>query len=62
MTEQRKPKKILPKPADNAYNKSAEDLICIPRDVYEQMMAEIKAIKRNGGRLEALTADLPKTK
>lgn len=62
MTETRKSRKILKKTAKEVKIPVAEDLICIPRPLYLQMVALLKGQQNNGGRAEHLLAELPKIK
>jgi len=59
MTETRKTRKILKKSAKSSKIHSAEDLICIPRPLYEQMIALLKGQTNNGGRAKNLLDALP---
>jgi hypothetical protein len=52
-------KKVLNKTANNAINKAADDLICIPRPLYLQMIALLKGAQTNAGRAKNLLAELP---
>jgi hypothetical protein len=52
-------KKRLNNTTDNAIKKSAEDLICIPRPLYLQMIQLLKGTQTNAGRAKNLLAELP---
>lgn len=50
--------KVLKKKPNNDIN-SVEDLICIPRPLYLEMVTALKGQASNGGRAKNLLAELP---
>jgi hypothetical protein len=57
-----KPFKIRKRLKDNAecvIKPTADDLICIPRKLYLEMLSALKGQATNGGRAKNLLAELP---
>lgn len=54
-----KTKKLLPKTANRDKNIVADDLVCIPRPLYLQMIALLKGAQTNAGRAKSLLEELP---
>jgi len=60
MPETPKNRKVLKKSAKGTKLAVADDLVCIPRELYLQMLAALKGQANNGGRAKSLLAELPK--
>lgn len=52
-------RKVLKKKPNSVIKTTAEDLICIPRPLYEQMISALKGQATNGGRAQNLLSELP---